>query len=293
MIVNNKACTLSTLFSLTIEKRKVMKTWNRLLADARRSIGLTQAELAAKGGISEDTVKAYEVGRRRPSPAALDRLFMVLNVDWRSRNDILTSGEFSPGPLWPGGRTNAERYLTVEEASEEVALRPWPSLVLNEKLEVLATNEAGYRIMEIDPERLSDPLKRSLLTIVTEPQMSQRLVNWDDAVAAMIALFKAHMDRAESLDEPSAYFSAVLARIYEGDAGLVRRFLDLWEVTPGFYPQKVTWTYPVSFDFPDVGRINLRGFVNSVNDVHCLDIDDWIPVDSESFRHLDRLLGRR
>ncbi len=29
-----------------------MKTWNRLFADARKSVGLTQAELAAKGGIS-------------------------------------------------------------------------------------------------------------------------------------------------------------------------------------------------------------------------------------------------
>ena len=238
-----------------------------------------------------DTVKAYEVGRRRPRRASLDRLLTILNVDWRSRNDILISGEFLPGPLWPGGRTSVERYLTVEEASEAVALRPWPSLVLNEKLEVLATNGAGYRILQVSPERLSDPMGRSLLTIVTEPDMAQRLVNWDDTVSGMIALFKAHMDRAESLDEPSSYFSAVLSRVYEGDARLVRRFIDLWEVTPGFYPQKVTWTYPMTFDIPDVGQIRFRGFVNSVNDVDCLDIDDWIPADPESFRCLDRLLA--
>ena len=268
-----------------------MKTWNRLLAEARKSVGLTQAELAGKCGLSIDTVKAYEVGRRRPRAAALNRLLTALNVDWRSRNNVLISGAFSPGPLWPGGRSSAERYLTVEEASELVALRAWPALVLNEKLEVLATNDAGFRILEISPDRLSDPIGRSLLTIVMERQIGQRLVNWDDAVSAMIALFKAHMDRAESIAEPSSYFSAVLARVYEGDAGHVRRFLDLWEVTPGFYPQKVAWTYPMTWDIPEIGEIRLRGFVNSVNDVLCLDIDDWIPVDPESFKRLDRLLA--
>ena len=127
-----------------------------------------------------------------------------------------------------------ERYLTVEEASKVVALRVWPSMLLNEKLEVLATNRAGLRMLQVGPERLTYPIGRSLLTIVMEPQIGQRLVNWDDAVSGMIALFKAHMDRAESIDEPSSYFSAVLDRVYEGDAGLVRRFLELWEATPGF-----------------------------------------------------------
>ena len=268
-----------------------MKTWNRLLADARKSIGLTQAELAAKGGISTDTVKAYEVGRRRPSPTALDRLLTVLNVDWRSRNDILMSAWVLPGPLWPGGRTSLERYLTVEEARKAVALRPWPALVLNEQLEVLAMNHAGFCVLPIRPERLSHPVERSLLTIVTEPQLGRRLVNWDGGVSRMIALFKAHIDRAESLDEPSSYFSAVLARVYEGDAQLVRRFLDLWETTSGFYPPKVTWTYPVIWRTPEVGQLTFHGVANSVNDVQCLDIDDWIPADPETFKRLDRLLA--
>jgi transcriptional regulator with XRE-family HTH domain len=268
-----------------------MKTWNHLLADARKSVRLTQAELAAKGGISTDTVKAYEVGRRRPRPTTLDRLLTVLNVDWRSRNDILTSAGFLPGPLWPGGRTSAGRYLTVEEARATVALRPWPSLVLNERLEVLATNDAGFRILQVEPERLLHPVERSLLTMVTESDVGRQLVNWDDAVSAMIALFKAHVDRVESLNEPSSYFSAVLARVYEGDAVLVRRFLELWESTPGFYPQKVAWTYPLAWDIPEIGLITFRGVVNSVNDVLCLDIDDWIPADPESFRRLNSLLS--
>ena len=47
----------------------------------------------------------------------------------------------------------------------------------------------------------------------------------------------------------------------------------------------------MNWDIPGIGEVRLRGFVNSVNDVQCLDIDDWIPVDPESFSRLNRLLA--
>jgi len=46
----------------------------RLIRDARRRAGMTQAELAHAAGTSQPTVAAYESGRRSPSVRTLDRL---------------------------------------------------------------------------------------------------------------------------------------------------------------------------------------------------------------------------
>ncbi len=46
---------------------------------ARRSrAGLTQAELAARSGVAQPNIAAYEAGRRRPSPATVARLNAAL-----------------------------------------------------------------------------------------------------------------------------------------------------------------------------------------------------------------------
>ena len=44
------------------------------LRSARRASGLTQAELASRGGTSQATLSAYERGRKQPSLATLGRL---------------------------------------------------------------------------------------------------------------------------------------------------------------------------------------------------------------------------
>lgn len=48
-----------------------MATAARLIEEARRRAGLTQAELARRAGVSRPTVNAYERGRREPGAEAL------------------------------------------------------------------------------------------------------------------------------------------------------------------------------------------------------------------------------
>ncbi len=45
-----------------------------LIRQARRSAGITQAELSRRSGISVPVLSAYENGRRQPSVAALARI---------------------------------------------------------------------------------------------------------------------------------------------------------------------------------------------------------------------------
>lgn len=51
-----------------------------LLAEIRNKRGMTQTELADACGISQKSISAIEVGRRRPSLEVLIRLAKALNV---------------------------------------------------------------------------------------------------------------------------------------------------------------------------------------------------------------------
>jgi predicted nucleotidyltransferase/DNA-binding XRE family transcriptional regulator len=46
----------------------------RMLRDARRAAGLTQAELARRAGLTQSVISAYESGRREPALSTLSRL---------------------------------------------------------------------------------------------------------------------------------------------------------------------------------------------------------------------------
>ncbi len=41
--------------------------WRRALKTQREQLGLSQGELARRASLSEETVRAYESGRRRPA----------------------------------------------------------------------------------------------------------------------------------------------------------------------------------------------------------------------------------
>ena len=50
------------------------------LRDRRRAAGLSQRELAARSGVPQPNIAAYETGRRTPSAVVVDRLDAVLRV---------------------------------------------------------------------------------------------------------------------------------------------------------------------------------------------------------------------
>ena len=87
----------------------------RALRDARLRAGLTQAELAARGGTSQATVSAYEAGRKQPSLATLGRLLQAAGARLA----------VEPAPLARNART-FEQVLGLAEAlpvRHELALR--------------------------------------------------------------------------------------------------------------------------------------------------------------------------
>ena len=67
---------------LTDEERR--KQFGARIKSARKSLGLTQADLAKKIGVTKQAITTYETGIREPSFRNLIKLSRVLNVttDW-------------------------------------------------------------------------------------------------------------------------------------------------------------------------------------------------------------------
>jgi transcriptional regulator with XRE-family HTH domain len=264
--------------------------WCRLLAEARESVNLSQERLALISGVSLGSVKAYEQGRRHPSRTQLVAMLDAMRVSRIARNGLLVAAGFAAESV-PEPTEGRHRGVTREEAIREIGAYRWPAFLCNESAEILGANTAGRKLWQIEPFgslcRLGDPV----LCVATHPEVCRRLVNWDEAVAQQIAGWKSHYQGAETLDEPSAYFESILARLNRGDPQAVKRFLQLWDVTPPAYQALQRWPYRIVWDEPGYGVMRFQCFAWSINREDGLDIDDWIPADAETWVTLDRFLG--
>ena len=264
--------------------------WCRLLAKARESVGLSQERLAELSGVSLGSVKAYEQGRRHSSRTQLVAMLDVMRVSRATRNGVLVAAGYA-AEANDDTRSGTPRGLTADEAVQEINRYRWPSFVCNENAEILGANEAGRRLWQIEPFgslfRLGDPA----ICVATHPEIVRRLVNWEEAVGQQIAGWKSMARGSETLEQPSAYFEQILTRINRGDPQAVKRFLHLWEATqPSFHALR-RWPYDIVWDEPGYGTMRFQCFAWSVNPEDGLDIDDWIPVDAETWITLDRFVG--
>jgi transcriptional regulator with XRE-family HTH domain len=85
-----------------------------LLRLARAKSGLTQSELAARAGVAQSLVSAYETGRRQPTVPALKRLLAAAGFELRTR---LAEPDVQARAVeeWEATRPVAERRRWREE----------------------------------------------------------------------------------------------------------------------------------------------------------------------------------
>lgn len=66
-----------------------------LLRTARDKAGMTQAELAAAAGVSQQAISAYETGRKEPTMPTLQRLIAAAGYEMRIRLEPLDDHDSS------------------------------------------------------------------------------------------------------------------------------------------------------------------------------------------------------
>ena len=266
------------------------REWSQELKAARERLGLSRAELAGRCSLSAETIRAYEVGRRKPARHRLDAVLNALKLERLEANRIRHSLGYSADYLRLG--TLEPTYMfSLDELHEWVEHIPWPQFVVDENMQVVFANSVVQRLWGVDLQsELLTPIERNMLRFATNPRFADRAVNWEEMVAYAVSIWKGHHLGPESLERPSPFFEQALAELAKGDPKYVRRFLEVWEKTPGKTP-KVRDRYRVIWRDPAHGEMTFVALSSTANEWEGLAFHDWIPVDAASWETLNRLTG--
>lgn len=265
-----------------------MAEWNDRLRAVREAAGLSQAALATRAGVSEETVFSYEAGRRHPTRDTLVRLLRAVGCAPQTMNSVTTAAGFDPEPT---GRLAdlAARRASLDALQREALAYPWPCLITNERTEVVAWNTLATRVAELDFGReLPLPRERNLFRMAAMPHFRDRVVNWDAVVSFLIAQYKSnHMDITEP-EEDSQYFWSVVEDIVHHHSDIFPRLLQLWQTVPS-RPEGGRDTFPAVWQVADGTVLRFTCVLSSWSDFEAAWAFDWHPADAATWGWLRRV----
>lgn len=96
----------------------IAKSAAELVVEARRRAGLTQAELAARAGVTQSVISAYEKGRRQPTMPML--LALLRASGYHLDASLVPIRDEAPTPFsGPVGRRLEAKRLLVQRVADE------------------------------------------------------------------------------------------------------------------------------------------------------------------------------
>ena len=268
--------------------------WRQKLRDVRKAAGVSQREVAGRSGLSQETIRAYESGRRRPTRERLTAILQALETPAYDSNEILTDAGFALSPTLFPADEYPNFYFTIDELQAEVETVPWPEFVSDNGNQVVAANAAVQALWGIDFARERATRTRaqmSLLGVASRRRFADRVVNWDECVAVMAAIFKGRPVKPASLDEPDPYFAEVLQEFANGDPAFLARLVGIWVATPA-QEAKVRWSYRVVWRDEEFGEMRFQCLVSMASDPDGLGFNDWQPTDAETWAVLEQVKQR-
>jgi len=269
--------------------------WRQKLRDVRRRVGISQREAAERAGLSHESIRAYETGRRRPTRDGLGAILQALEATTYEANEILEAAGFTtPTTMFPADEY-PNYFFSVAELQAEVELVEWPEFVLDNANELVAANAAAQALWGIDFPHERETRTRAqlnLLSVASQQGFTDRIVNWDECVATLAAVFKGRPVNPASLDEPDPYFSEVLQAFADGDPAFLARLVQIWVTTPA-RDAKVRWNYRVVWRDEEFGDMRFRSVVGTASEPDGLSFNDWHPLDGDTWGVLERVKSRR
>jgi transcriptional regulator with XRE-family HTH domain len=266
----------------------VDKAWNVELRNLRETAGLTRAELAERGAVSEASIRAYETGRRHPARQTLGALLDALKVEPIRRHYIQAGAGYATDggivAVLPAGPD-----YTVAEAEAEIQRYPWPAHLNNEMFEVVATNPLMEAVWGVGmADRVSSP-ERSFIVALSTKQFADRILNWDEAMTLVARMIKgSHTEASVESNAMNPYLASIAQQFLMGDPGYVQRFLRIWATCPPL-AQKRRFVFPLTWDHSDLGRMEFWIVVNPANLEDYMTFCEWMPADGTTAQKLDSL----
>jgi transcriptional regulator with XRE-family HTH domain len=184
----------------------------------RRTPGLRREEVAQLAGVGVTWYTWLEQGRDiRPSAEVLHAIARTLQLDTHEHSHLFTLAGVATTTT-----SIAHECLqlcpTVQPLIDQ--LEPFPAMVLNARLDVLAYNRTWASFHpELDAVPIED---RNILWLAfTHPDFRKTIVDWEDVVGRLVAEFRAAM--AGHLDE--AAWKELVARVQRASP----EFSALWD----------------------------------------------------------------
>jgi transcriptional regulator with XRE-family HTH domain len=272
-----------------------MPPWCQDLRAARKRVGIARSELARRSGVPVHTLRRWEDGTRAPTLQGLKRVLDALDCPNALANGILVGAGFAPSRTLFASDRFPNYFYTVEELQTTVETVPWPEFVLNDRAEVVAANlaiQAVWRVDYVWEKAHRTAAQMNLLSVASDHRFARYLVNWEEAIGALIGAFKASPSKPRSPDDTDdMYFNAVFAQFASGDAAFLRRLINTWQKTSPMEP-KCRWTVPIVWSDEEFGEMRFTSVINTASEPDGLSFQDWVPIDAASWDVLERVKGR-
>lgn len=251
----------------------------------RRTPGLRREEVAVLAGVSPTWYTRLEQGRTSaPSMDRLHRLAEVFGLsedEWRYLYKLRRQSEMPEEDPPPP--------QVVERMTRQVnqSVDPYPMVLTNEYQDLLGWNPAAVE-WYTDFSRLPAGRRNLLWWVLTAPEARERIVNWTENAACMVARFR--VESASWLGEPR--LTELVGALYEVSP-IFRRLWDEHHVTTGS-------TRRYTARHPERGIVEMQAVVlqeahGSLNITYFLPVDESAPTADERgwTAPMPRLVGTR
>lgn len=260
--------------------------WSAELRRYRELVGMSRAAVAARAGISEQALKAFEFGDRHPKEATLNALVDALGLTQEQANPIRRAS----GHPEDWYAILHDRFPPEERNWQaEVDACPWPAFVANQAIDVPYSNLPMARILRADPEQdLLVREERNLLSQVTNRRFVELFANFDEVVSFMIGTVKGDPRWQQSLANPSPWMKSRFEMFLAGDPEYVSRVMQLWAQAPPV-PHRARHVYPVRMHHPNRAIMRFRATATIADLWNELTWHEWVPEDADTWRLLESL----
>lgn len=262
-----------------------MDAWRSALLQARHEAGLGRRRLAELAGISIETIRGYEIGRRHPRHETLESMITALGLDRGRANEIREAAGFAPVRTGFGG--SPTYYFSLEEAVAGVERVPWPQFAVDDLFNIVAANKAvcalwGIRSLAAERGRRGNR-SMAMFDFLARRDLVRHLVNWDEIVEVVSSYLKGRPALPRGEEEDELFRVMLLAPFGGRDSRFLDRMRAAWDRAKPLTP-KVRWDYGVTWSPERGSTIKFHGFVSPANEREGLVFNDWIPVDTESWK---------
>ena len=150
---------------------------------------LSQQALSERCGVSTRHLSCIETGKAQPSPGMIGQLSEALEVPLREQRRLFTAAGFVPDaselPLGSPALAQVNDALELILAGHE----PYPALVVDGGWDLVAANEAAYRLLaDLPAELLEQPV--NVVRLSLDPRgLAPRILNlaeWQAGIMARI-----------------------------------------------------------------------------------------------------------